>query len=204
MLVAVLVISGVALVLSACGGTGASGGGEQHQRTGADGSDTLRGTNGDDTLIGLGGNDRIFGGLRGNDNLLGGSGKDVVIGGKNMDRRLGGNKNLVGGSGNDWVAGGLGTDNVVGKGGNDYVSDGPEHDSSIDKLSGGNGTDVATPLNKPASKDIVDCGDGKDWVLVDRKDVVSPDCEKLFVGQDSLDAFYEYDPHEFWPSLPQP
>jgi hypothetical protein len=33
MLVAVLVISGVALILSACGGAGASGGGEQHQQT---------------------------------------------------------------------------------------------------------------------------------------------------------------------------
>ena len=189
MALTLLVASGVALAVT---------------RIGTNGPDTLRGTNGDDTLIGLGGNDRIFGGLRGNDNLLGGSGKDVVIGGKNMDRRLGGNKNLVGGSGNDWVAGGLGTDNVIGQGGNDYLSDGPEHDSSIDKLFGGSGTDVATPINNPASKDIVDCGDGRDWVLVDRKDVVAPDCEKLFVGQGAVAAFLEYDPHDFWPSLPQP
>jgi len=189
MALTLLVASGVALAVT---------------KIGTNGPDTLRGTNKADNLLGLGGNDRIFGGLRGNDNLLGGSGKDVVIGGKNMDRRLGGNKNLVGGSGNDWVAGGRGTDNVVGQGGNDYLSDGPDNDSSIDRLSGGNGTDVATPYNKPASKDIVDCGDGFDWVLVDRKDVVAPDCEKLFVGQSSLDAFYEYDPHDFWPSLPQP
>src|SRR5215208_1316290 len=172
MALTLLVASGVALAVT---------------RIGTNGPDTLRGTNGDDTLIGLGGKDRIFGGLRGNDNLLGGSGKDVVVGGTEGYRRLGGDKNVVGGPGNDLNAGGMGSDNVVGQGGNDYLSDGPLKDSSIDKLSGGDGTDVLTPLNKPAAKDILSCGDGKDWALVDKKDVVARDCEKVFVGLSSQD-----------------
>ena len=187
MALTLLVASGVALAVT---------------RIGTDGPDILRGTTGDDNLVGLGGNDRIFGGLRGNDNLLGGPGKDLVIGGTADYRRGGGDRTVVGGPGNDLLAGGRGSDNVVGDAGNDYLSDGPSSDSSVDKLSGGDGTDVATPINKPASKDIVSCGAGKDWVLVDRKDVVAPDCEKLFVGQGSLAAFYEYDPHNFWGGLP--
>jgi Ca2+-binding RTX toxin-like protein len=172
-------------------------------KIGTDGPDTLRGTNKADNLIGLGGNDRIFGGLRGNDTLLGGPGKDVVVGGTEDYRRLGGDKTVVGGSGNDVVAGGLGSDNVAGEGGNDYLSDGPQRESSIDKLLGGVGTDVLTPINKPASKDILSCGDGKDWALVDRKDVVAPDCEKVFVGESSVDAFFESTPESFWEGLPE-
>jgi Ca2+-binding RTX toxin-like protein len=110
---------------------------------------------------------------------------------------------VVGGSGNDLVAGGLGSDIVVGEGGNDYLSDGPLGDSSIDRLLGGDGTDVLTPLNKPASKDIVTCGSGMDWALVDRKDVVAADCEKVFVGQGTLDAFFESTPESFWEGLPE-
>jgi Ca2+-binding RTX toxin-like protein len=186
MALTLLVASGVALAVT---------------RIGTDGPDTLRGTNGADTLIGLGGNDELFGGLRGNDNLIGGPGKDVVVGGTEAYRRLGGNKNLVGGSGNDFVAGGLGSDNVVGEGGNDYLSDGPLKDSSIDKTLGGEGTDVLTPVNKPAAKDIVSCGAGKDWALVDRKDVVAADCEKVSVGLGSADALDESIPDSFWEGL---
>jgi Ca2+-binding RTX toxin-like protein len=187
MALTVLVASGVALAVN---------------KIGTNGPDTLKGTNGADNLLGLGGNDRIFGGLRGNDNLLGGSGKDVVVGGTEGYRRLGGNKNLVGGSGNDLVAGGRGSDNVVGQGGNDYLSDGPLRDSSIDRFSGGDGTDVLTPINKPAAKDILSCGAGKDWALVDEKDVVARDCEKVFVGLSSQDAFFNSTPDSFWEGLP--
>ena len=182
-----LVASGVALAVT---------------RIGTNGPDTLRGTNGDDNLVGLGGNDRIFGGLRGNDNLVGGPGDDLVIGGTVAYRRGGGDRTVVGGPGNDLLAGGRGSDNVVGDAGNDYLSDGPSSDSSVDKLSGGDGTDVATPINQPASKDIVSCGAGKDWVLADRKDVVAPDCEKVSVGEGSVDAFFESTPESFWEALP--
>ena len=171
-------------------------------RIGTDGPDILRGTNGDDNLVGLGGNDRIFGGLRGNDNLVGGPGKDVVIGGTADYRRGGGDRTVVGGPGNDLLAGGRGSDTVVGNTGNDYLSDGPLGDSSVDKLSGGDGTDVATPINKPASKDIVSCGAGKDWAFVDRKDVVARDCEKVFVGLGSQDAFFRSTPESFWEAQP--
>jgi Ca2+-binding RTX toxin-like protein len=187
MALTLLVASGVALAVT---------------RIGTDGPDTLKGTNGDDNLVGLGGNDRIFGDLRGNDNLVGGSGKDLLIGGTADYRRGGGDRTVVGGPGNDLLAGGRGSDSVVGNAGNDYLSDGPSSDSSVDAISGADGTDVATPLNQPASKDVVSCGAGKDWVLADRKDVVAPDCEKVFVGEGSQDAFFESTPESFWEALP--
>jgi len=86
---------------------------------------------------------------------------------------------------------------VVGGSGNDYLSDGPLRDSSIDELFGGSGTDVLTPFNKPAAKDLVSCGDGNDWAIVDRKDVGARDCEKVG-GSGLLDAT----PHSFWDGLP--
>ena len=54
----------------------------------------------------------------------------------------GGDKNLQGGPGNDIVVGGRGSDNVLGDEGNDLLVDGPLRESSLDKVSGGDGTDV--------------------------------------------------------------
>ncbi len=35
------------------------------------------------------------------------------------------------------------------------------------------------PTQKPARKDVVSCGDGRDRVLADRADVLAPDCERV-------------------------
>jgi hypothetical protein len=40
-------------------------------------------------------------------------------------------------------------------------------------------------------------------VFADRKDVVAPDCEKVFIGIGSFDAFFESIPQSFWEGLPQ-
>src|SRR5215213_4081374 len=174
-------------------------------RIGTDGPDTLRGTNKADNLIGLGGNDRIFG-LAGKDNLLGGPGKDLVVGGT-LARSFGGDKNVVGGRGNDALFGALDSDNLVGEEGNDLLIDGDNADISppqSDNLSGGDGNDVISPINKPADEDVVVCGSGFDRVLVDRKDVVAPDCEKVFVGLGSVEAFSNSIPESFFEGLPPP
>lgn len=174
-------------------------------KIGTEGPDTLRGTNGADNLLGQGGNDRIFG-LAGNDNLLGGSGKDFVSGGSER-RPMGGDKNVVGGPGNDALFGGLDSDNVVGEEGNDLVLDGDDASVSVpqkDRLFGGDGNDVISPINKPADEDVVVCGSGFDRVLVDRKDVVAPDCEKVFVGLGSVEAFTHSIPESFFEGLPPP
>src|SRR5215212_7083479 len=174
-------------------------------RIGTDGPDTLRGTNKADNLIGLGGNDRIFG-LAGKDNMLGGPGKDLVVGGT-LARSFGGDKNVVGGRGNDALFGGLDSDNVVGEEGNDLLLDGDNSEVSVpqtDHLSGGDGNDVISPINKPADVDVVVCGRGFDRVLVDRKDVVAPDCEKVFVGLGSAEEWFNSIPQSFWEGLPPP
>jgi Ca2+-binding RTX toxin-like protein len=168
-------------------------------KIGTNGPDTLRGTNGADNLIGKGGNDKLFS-LRGRDNLLGGPGKDIVLGG-NERRPLGGDKNLVGGRGNDVVNGGKASDNVVGGEGNDFLTDGEFTNAVKDTLSGGPGNDVIDPINKPGVKDVVSCGSGFDRVLVDRKDLVAPDCEKVFVGLASGAAFNNSIPQSFFEGL---
>jgi Ca2+-binding RTX toxin-like protein len=169
-------------------------------KIGTNGPDTLRGTNGDDNLLGKGGNDIILG-LAGNDDLLGGPGKDIVLGGT-LRRAFGGDKNLAAGRGNDVVAGGNGSDNVVGGSGNDLMADGEvEHDQSEDILSGGAGNDAIIVVNSPAFEDKVTCGGGFDRVLADRKDVVAPDCERVFIGVASFDAFFESIPQSFFEGL---
>jgi Ca2+-binding RTX toxin-like protein len=180
MALALLLASGVAVAVN---------------KIGTNGPDTLRGTNKADNLLGKGGNDILLG-RGGTDNLLGGPGKDIVLGGN--ERRLSrGDKNLVGGSGNDSVIGGLGSDNILGQEGNDLVVDGPVREFATDKLSAGGGNDVVGAVNRPAFEDIVTCGGGFDRVIVDRKDVLAPDCERVFVGIGSEDEFLESIPQSF-------
>jgi Ca2+-binding RTX toxin-like protein len=185
MVATLVVASGVALAVN---------------KVGTNGSDTLRGTNGDDKLVGKGGNDILLA-LGGRDNLVGGSGKDIVLGGS-LARAFRGDKNLVGGSGNDVVAGGNGSDNVEGNEGNDLMADGDiGRDQAEDRLSGGAGKDAIIVVNRPAFEDIVTCGSGFDRVIADRKDVVAPDCERVFLGLASFDEFFESIPERFFEGL---
>ena len=184
MALTLLVASGVALAVN---------------KVGTNGPDTLRGTNRADNLLGRGGNDILLA-LAGNDNLHGGPGKDIVLGG-NERGFSGGDKNLLGGPGNDFVIGGRGSDNILGEEGNDLVIDGPDREFATDKLSAGDGNDVVGAVNRPAFKDIVTCGGGFDRLIVDRKDVVAPDCEKVFFGFGSEDEFIESFPQSFFAGL---
>jgi len=185
MALTLLVASGVALAVN---------------KVGTNGPDTLRGTNGADTLIGKGGNDILLA-LAGNDTLLGGDGKDIVNGGS-LAEPSGGNKTLVGGDGNDGVQGGLGSDTMVGGDGNDFMFGGEfVPPAAKDTISGRDGNDVIDVFNKPAGKDVVTCGGGFDRVLADRADVVAPDCERVFVGERKIDAFFESIPQSFFEGL---
>ena len=183
MALALLLASGVALAVN---------------RIGTDGPDTLRGTNGNDNLLGRGDNDILFA-LNGRDNLLGGPGNDWLDTHPMGFRR--GDKNMVGGSGNDAVIGGRGSDNVLGEEGNDLVADGPDREFATDNVSGGDGNDVVAAVNRPAFVDIVSCGGGFDRVIVDRKDVLAPDCEKVFFGLGSEDEFIASIPQSFFEGL---
>jgi len=174
-------------------------------KVGTQGRDFLKGTDKADNLIGNGETDLIFG-LAGNDNLFGGSGKDFVIGGtftqSHGPRSLGGNKNVVGGDGNDVVWGGKGSDNLLGNDGNDLVLNGPNR--SPDRISAGNGHDVVGAFNDPASKDVVACGGGLDWVFADREDMVAADCERVADRVSEFDEVGNSIPQSFWDGLPPP
>jgi Ca2+-binding RTX toxin-like protein len=173
-------------------------------KIGTNGPETLRGTTKSDNLVGRGGNDVLFS-YAGNDHLLGGLGKDILFGG-NPERGESsrGNKSLVGGSGNDAVVGGKGPDNLVGGEGNDWVHDGFEpkrRAAAQDILFGGSGDDVLDAIHNPAAKDLVICGGGFDLVIVNTTDVVAPDCEKVFIGISSFDAWVEAIPEHFFDEL---
>jgi Ca2+-binding RTX toxin-like protein len=189
-----LVLTAMALALVLASGVALAA-----NKVGTNGPDTLRGTNKADNLFGRGDNDILLA-LAGNDNLLGGPGKDIVYGG-DENRLSGGDKNMVGGSGNDSVIGGRGSDNVLGEEGKDLVADGPDREFATDNVSGGDGNDVVAAVNRPAFVDIVSCGGGFDRVIVDRKDVLAPDCEKVFFGLGSEDEFIESIPQSFFEGL---
>ena len=176
-------------------------------RVGTNGHDVLKGTAGEDNLVGLGGQDDLFG-KGGSDNLVGGDGKDNVLGGDERGPK-GGDKNLVGGDGNDFVGGGRGADNMVGGDGNDLLFECCLRESSKDTLSGGSGNDVIDVSHRPAVRDVVACGKGRDQVLADRKDTVARDCERVVVVRGSREAvlrqvneFFESIPRSFFRGLP--
>jgi hypothetical protein len=190
MALTLLVASGVALAVT---------------KIGTDGPDTLSGTNRSDTLVGKGGNDTLFS-RAGNDVLLGGPGKDRLVGGTRVGsayRTQGGDKTLLGGDGNDNIIGGRGADNIAGGEGNDLLATGDLiTDTADDKVAGGDGTDMINALSDPRAKAVISCGDGTDAVIVNRRDVVAADCEKVFVGRGSIDAWFAAFPEGFLEGLP--
>jgi hypothetical protein len=168
-----LVASGVALAVNMIG---------------TNGRDILEGTNGHDNLVGRGGNDDLFS-QAGNDNLLGGPRKDRLVGGKKVGTAYhtrGGEKTLLSGPGNDMIIGGRGADTIIGGEGNDLLATGDTlTETADDEVFGGDGTDVINALSDPAAKAMIFCGAGTDVIIVNRRDVVAADCEKVFVGQGS-------------------
>jgi Ca2+-binding RTX toxin-like protein len=164
---------------------------------GAEGKDwlltgELRALGGNKVSAGGPGNDGVAGGL-GTDTVLGGSGNDFVFGDKGSDRAV------AGGEGRDLIDPFTGSDRMLGEGGGDLLVDGPLGEASKnDVLSGGEGDDILFGDHVPAVKDIVSCGGGFDRVVVDRKDVVANDCEKVLLVHgskkevlDQEDAFFE-------------
>jgi Ca2+-binding RTX toxin-like protein len=78
------------------------------------------------------------------------------------------------------LAGGRGADVISGGPGGDLLIDGPFREGAVDVLAGGDGNDLLYANNHPTARDIVGCGAGRhDIVIVDRKDIVSDDCERI-------------------------
>jgi Ca2+-binding RTX toxin-like protein len=127
---------------------------------------------------------------------LGGTGNDNVFG-------FTGSDSTVGGEGRDLVDGWTGTDRMVGAEGGDWVVDGHLDESSKnDVLSGGEGDDILFGNHVPAVKDRVSCGGGFDRAVVDRKDMVADDCERVRLVRGSFEEVLDQEA-EFVASLPR-
>ena len=118
-------------------------------------SETLRGTNAADVIRAKAGNDRAYG-RNGNDRLYGQNGNDRLYGQNGNDRLYGqkGNDRVVGGPGNDLLTGGPGRDIHLGGPGNDRI------------------------LARDRTRDVVNCGAGRDVAIVDDQDRVVG-CERV-------------------------
>ena len=93
--------------------------------------------------------------------------------------------------------------------GNDFLNDGEFDHAVTDILSAVAGNDVMDPVNYPAVKDMASCGSGFDRVVVDGKDVVAADCERVKVVHGSRaevlrqeNAFCHTVPESFFEGLP--
>jgi Ca2+-binding RTX toxin-like protein len=155
------------------------------------GDDYMNGQAGDDCLYGLDGNDTMLGD-DGLDLVVGGNGKDAGYGGDGNDRLYGvaGVDRLYGDRGDDRVSGGLGNDRLRGAAGNDQLFAGPGNDEidggpGNDTASGGAGRDhIVTGLGadrvsaRDRTRDVVNCGPGRDSVSADKVDVLR-NCERV-------------------------
>jgi Ca2+-binding RTX toxin-like protein len=97
---------------------------------------------------------------------------DVLWGTRGADQ-------LLGKGGSDEIIGRAGQDVILGGPGRDALVDGPFREGAVDTLEGGAGNDFLHAENRPAARDIVSCGAGRDLAFVDRKDIVSDDCERI-------------------------
>jgi Ca2+-binding RTX toxin-like protein len=223
MALTLLVASGVALAITKIGGPG------PNTLRGTNGADNLLGKGGNDVLFALGGNnDNLVGGkgkdwlaggnerrpFGGDKNLVGGPGNDGVQGGIGADNLFGvwgddfvhgdnGADRAVGGEGRDFIDGARGPDQMVGGEGGDWLVEGPLNEGSKDILTAGDGNDIIITDHVPAVQDLLSCGSGFDRAIVDRKDVVAGDCERVRVVHGSEeevlkqeDAFFESLPPE--------
>ena len=124
-------------------------------------NDALSGEDGNDLIDGGAGND-IVRGDRGQDFLAGGAGDDLIEGGLDDDRLQGGagNDALVGGQGDDIIDGGEGTDIAEYSGGYaEYRLTQTEQGVIIsDTVSGRDGTDILTDVEKLKFRDITHVG----------------------------------------------
>jgi Tol biopolymer transport system component len=136
--------------------------------------DLICGTVGRDAIFAGGGGDQVFGGL-GHDTIHAGPGDDQVDGGSGTDYVYGeaGNDKLHGGFGDDVLIGAAGNDILWGDWGGDYLKGGP----GVDRFFGGYGNDLID--SRDGLTEHVYCGEGKDTVQADLRDIVSPDCEKV-------------------------
>jgi Ca2+-binding RTX toxin-like protein len=128
----------------------------------------LRGTNSPDTINANGGDDTVRA-RKGADVVNGGDGNDRLSGGWGADQQHGG-------AGDDTIFANRGRDESWGDDGNDTLwalARGDVHsryDVNGDTLHGGTGDD--TFRTRDGEVDLIDCGEGNDTAILDRKDKI--------------------------------
>lgn len=153
-------------------------------RVGTARADRMYGRAGDDRLSGESGADCLFGGP-GDDRLIGGPGNDLAVGDGSDDsiQGRGADDTLYGAAGDDRIVGGSGRDTLDGGAGADRLSD----HTGPDRFYGGPGNDRVDARDTTSygrrTSDHVHCGSGRDVALVDHRDWVSRDCERVLRGR---------------------
>ena len=144
--------AGVDFAFGGFGDDTIDGGDGDDRLYGGDGNDTLTGGNGNDLIAGNGGDDRLYG-KAGNDVLIGGQGADLIVGDDGNDLLFDGEIAVSNPGGTDGSnAFGDAHDVAMAALLSDWSPDGALnlvlvtslHDSSIDNLGGGLGSDTAS------------------------------------------------------------
>src|SRR5918992_207968 len=112
---------------------------------------------------------------------VGGAALAETLTGNDGDNRLIGSNqrdSISGGGGNDLIKGLRSIDSLNGGAGGDDIYAGPRNEKARDTVVGARGNDFIYVRNRPAVKDVVHCGAGRDRVIADREDVLSG-CERV-------------------------
>jgi Ca2+-binding RTX toxin-like protein len=134
---------------------------------GGEGRDVVRGGPGKDIVQGFGGADRVYGDA-GPDELLGTGGADRLYGGSGNDKLNGGG----------FAFGKDKSDRLYGGSGNDKLTDFQNgRETAGDRYSGGAGRDLIS--DRDGNRDFINCGKGRDTAVVDQRDKVAGNCERV-------------------------
>jgi len=104
---------------------------------------------------------------------------ETLTGNDRDNRLIGSNQrdSISGGGGDDLIKGLRSIDSLNGGRGNDDIFAGPRDERARDTLVGDRGNDFIYVFNRPAAKDVVTCGAGRDRVIADSDDVLGG-CER--------------------------
>jgi hypothetical protein len=105
---------------------------------------------------------------------------ETLTGNDRDNRLIGSNQrdSISGGGGDDLIKGLRSIDSLNGGTGKDDIFAGPKDERARDTVVGGRGKDFVQVFNRPAAKDVVNCGQDRDRVIADSRDVLS-DCERV-------------------------
>jgi Ca2+-binding RTX toxin-like protein len=105
---------------------------------------------------------------------------ETLTGNDRDNRLIGSNQrdSISGGGGEDLIKGLRSRDSLNGGAGGDDIYAGPRNERARDTVVAARGNDFVKVFNRPSAKDVVQCGEGRDRVIADSKDVLSG-CERV-------------------------